>query len=213
MNDTKYQRAKIVVEETRQFYFQIIFTIGIFTIIVLRFAFLGRSLVTMDIGSLVGENISSSNITSNMAFMNSPLFMFSYITSVFLIFLGFRYFKLYLLKRSFRNEESGIKKLKKYMKTKEIPSNEELNAKFNKDKNKQKKKFYFLVVYVIVINIILYYTSSNIFNNTLFFELILTFSVLSLFYRYLIFFHADKKVFGNDWENKQIEEYIKEYDV
>lgn len=211
--DTKYQRAKIVVEETRRFYFQIIFTIGIFIVILARFLFIGRSSLAINPSSFIGENISSTAMTTNFDFVSSPIFILLYLGVVFFIFTGFRYFKLYLLKRSFNNEESGIKKLKKYMKTNEIPSNEEIDARFHEDKNKEKKRFYILVVRVIILNIILYYIYSNFFNNSFFFEIILAFSVLTLIYRYLIVFHADKKLFNNEWKNNKIEEYIQKYNI
>jgi len=97
------------------------------------------------------------------------------------------------------------------MKTDEIPSKEEVYQKFDEDKNKERRKFYFLVARVFMLIIILYYIYSNFFNNTTIFELALAFSILTLIYRYLIVFHADKKLFDKDWENKKIEEFIRIY--
>nr|WP_255596610.1 2TM domain-containing protein [Methanobrevibacter sp. TMH8] len=97
------------------------------------------------------------------------------------------------------------------MKTDEIPTNEEVDAKFHEDKNKSKRKFYFLVARVIIFIAILYYIYSNIFNNFFLFELVVAFSVLSLIYRYLIIFHADSKFFDKEWENKKIKEFISEF--
>lgn len=97
------------------------------------------------------------------------------------------------------------------MKTKEIPTNEDVEAKFHEDKNKEKRRFYILIFRVILLNILLYYIYSTFFSNAALFEIILAFSVLTLIYRYLIVFHADKKLLGKDWENKKIEEYIQKY--
>ena len=209
MIGTKYQRAKIVVEETRRFYFQVIFVVGIFLLVSIRTIFIDRSSFSMDSISFIGENISSP--PPEMTFIPSPTFIILYIAVIFLLSLGYKYLKLYLLKRSFKNEESGIKKLKKYMKTDEIPSKEEVYQKFDEDKNKERRKFYFLVARVFMLIIILYYIYSNFFNNTTIFELALAFSILTLIYRYLIVFHADKKLFDKDWENKKIEEFIRIY--
>jgi len=209
-NDTRYQRAKILVEETRRFYFQIIFTIGMFIVVILRTLFINRPFLEMDSISFMGENVSSTP-PPELTFMNSPLFILSYVGVIFLLFIGFRYLKLYMLKRSFKNEESAVKRLKKYMKTDEIPKNEDIDAKFNEDKNKDKKRFYILVIRVIALNILLYYIYSTFFSYMPFFELIIAFSILTLSYRYLIVFHADKKLLDKNWENKKIEEYIQLY--
>ncbi|MBZ9570518.1 2TM domain-containing protein [Methanobrevibacter sp. TMH8] len=207
--DTYYQRAKIVVEETRRFYFQIIFTLGIFIVVAIRANFISRSLFSMNSISFMGENISST--PTEFSFISSPTFIILYMAVIFLLILGFRYLILYNLKRNFRKNDGGIKKLKKYMKTDEIPTNEEVDAKFHEDKNKSKRKFYFLVARVIIFIAILYYIYSNIFNNFFLFELVVAFSVLSLIYRYLIIFHADSKFFDKEWENKKIKEFISEF--
>ena len=209
MIDTKYQRAKIIVEETRRFYFQVIFVVGIFLVVSIRTIFIGRSAFSMDSISFIGENISSP--PPEMTFILSPAFIIPYIAVIFLLSLGYKYLKLYLLKRSFENEKYGIKKLKKYMKTDEISSKEEVYQKFHEDKNKERRKFYFLVARVFIIILFLYYFYSNFFNNTTIFELVLIFSILTLIYRYLIVFHADKKLFDKNWENKKIKEFIHIY--
>lgn len=207
--DVYYQRAKIIVEETRRFYFQIIFTIGIFIVVVIRASFISRSLFSMNSISFMGDNISST--PPELSFVSSPTFIILYMAVIFLLILGFRYIRLYNLKRNFRKQDTGIKKLKKYMKTHEIPTNEEVNKKFNEDKNKSKRKFYFLVARVIIFIVILYYIYSNFFNNLFLFEFVVAFSLLSLIYRYLIIFHADSKFFNKDWENKKIQECIFEF--
>jgi len=97
------------------------------------------------------------------------------------------------------------------MKTDEISSKEEVYQKFHEDKNKERRKFYFLVARVFIIILFLYYFYSNFFNNTTIFELVLIFSILTLIYRYLIVFHADKKLFDKNWENKKIKEFIHIY--
>ena len=217
MTDTKYQRAKILVEETRRFYFQIIFTIGIFIVVAIRSLFITRpflspedSMVFMGENLSIGENISASQVP-DLSFMYTPLFMILYIGSIFLLILAFRYLRLYFLKRKFEDSESADKRLKKYMKTDEIPNVDEVEAKFNEDKNKQKKKYYTLVLRVVLLNILMYYLYSTFFSYGVIFEIILAFSVLTLIYRYFIVFHADKKLFGKDWEDKKIEKYIQKF--
>lgn len=204
--DTRYQRAKILVEESRRFYFQIIFTVGIFIVIIFRTLFIANPFSAMDSINFMGENISSAS--PDLTFMNFPLFIFLYLGVIFLLFMGFRYLKLYTLKRSFKNEEFADKKLKKYMKTDEIPKNEEVDAKFNEDKNKDKRRFYILVIRVIVLNIVLYYIYSTFLRYGNFFELIIFFSAITLIYRYFMVFHIDRLFFNKEWENKKINEYI-----
>ena len=213
MSDTKYQRAKILVEETRRLYFQIIFTIGIFIVVTIRSLFITRPFPSPDSMVIMGENLSmAENISASqvpdISFMYSPLFIILYIGCIFLLILSLRYLKFYLLKRKFKNPESADKRLKKYMKTDEIPNIDEVEAKFSEDKDKQKRKYYILVLRVIILNIIVYYIYSNLFNMGVFFEIIFAFSILTLIYRYFIVFHVDKKLFGKEWEDKKIEYYI-----
>jgi len=215
-NDAKWQRAKILVEETRKFYFQIIFTIGMLVVVIIRTLFIGNPFSSSNSTSFMEENLMRENISSyevpDFTFIESPFFILIYIGGIFLLFLGYRYLKLYLLKRSFIGGESADKKLKKYMKTDEIPTTDDINTKFNEDKKKDKRKFYSLVIRVIALNIVIYYIYSTFLNMSFFYEIILAFSILTLFYRYLIVFHGEKKILGKDWENKKIEEYIQEFD-
>ena len=214
-NDTKWQRAKILVEETRKFYFQIIFTLGMLVVIIIRTLFIGNPISSMNSTSFMGENFMGENISTypspDFTFMESPLFILLYVGGIFLLFLVYRYLKLYFLKRSFSSEKSTDKKLKRYMKTDEIPNIEDINKKFNEDKNKDKRKYYSLVIRVIVLNIVIYYIYSTILDMGFFYEIILAFSVLTLIYRYLIVFHGEKKILGKNWEEEKIEEYIQKF--
>ncbi|WP_042703974.1 2TM domain-containing protein [Methanobrevibacter arboriphilus] len=206
--NTKYQKAKIIVEETRRLYLQIILLVGIFLFIIVR-TIISRNFLLMPSFTFIGENVSYS---PELSIIQSPFFIFAYVAVIFSIFIVFRYIKLYNLKRKFRSGEKGIKKLKKYMKTDKIPNKEEVDNKFDEDKNKAKRKFYILVIRVAVLNFVLYYVFTNYISNSfLFFNIILPFSILTLIYRYLLLFHADKKFLGEKWENEKIEYYISEF--
>ena len=206
MTDTKYQRAKIIAEEMRKFYFQALFFIGIFLIIVIRNTLLGRSSLT-EFNPMYTINTPTP---PSIAFIQSPFFIFAYVGTIFSLVLAYKYLKLYLLKNNFKNKENGNKKLKKYMKTEDIPTKEEVESKFNKDKSKEKKKYYWQVARVAILlgilSVINYY-----YVNIVFLDIILTFSILSLFYRHIFVFHLDKKVLNKEWENNKIKKYMMTY--
>ncbi|MEA4958005.1 hypothetical protein SDC9_47944 [bioreactor metagenome] len=206
-----YQKAKILVEEIRRFYIQIILFIGIFLFIVIR-VIISKNFLFVPSFIFAGENISS--YPPEIAIIQSPFFIFGYLLVIFSIFTLYRYIRLYNLKRNFMDEEKGIKKLKKYMKTKEIPKIEDIEKKFNEDKSKAKRKFYILIIRVVILNFVLYYVFTNFISNSfLFFNIILPFSILTLVYRYLLLFHSDKKFLGDDWEKKKIKDYMLKFNL
>jgi len=215
-NDTNYQKSKIIVEETRRLYFQIILLFGIFLFVVIRF-FMIKNTISQNFPlfmqyAYVGGNISA--YSPEIAITQSPFFIFIYFGVIFSIFLVYKYIRLYNLKRKFKNELNGDKSLKKYMKTDKIPNKEDIKNKFDEDKTKSKKRFYLLILRVTILNIVLYYVFTNYIDSSfLFFNIILPFSILTLIYRYLLLFHVDKKFLGKDWEDKKIENYMDMFDL
>ncbi|KZX10242.1 2TM domain-containing protein [Methanobrevibacter filiformis] len=203
--DTTYQRAKIIVEHTRELYFQILLFTGLFIFIAIRTTARG---VSYPNPSLIYMNNLPQ--PSYINFIQSPLFLCIYVGSIFLLFSLYKYLKLYFLKRSFKNKEKRDKKLKKYMKLDKFPTREEIENKFKENKHKTKKKFYRQLVQVVIINIILFIVNLY-YIHLMFIEIIMIFSILSIVYRHILIFHLEKIVFGKKWENNKIIEYIKEY--
>ncbi|KZX15865.1 hypothetical protein MBCUT_12430 [Methanobrevibacter cuticularis] len=203
--DTKYQRAKIIVEETKQFYCQFLFSIGLFIFILIRFQFSQSFNLNQTI-----MNIGNASPPAEIAFFQTNTFIFLYIGTIFSLFLIYKYIKLYRIKRKFRNTKQADNFLKKYMKTDDLPTIEKIHEKFDEDKKKEKKRFYFLVVRVAIINIVLCILSTY-FPLFSFFDIILAFSIINLIYRHLFIFHADKKLFNDKWENKKVTEYTKSF--
>ncbi|WP_156314609.1 hypothetical protein [Methanobrevibacter arboriphilus] len=79
--NTKYQKAKIIVEETRRLYLQIILLVGIFLFIIVR-TIISRNFLLMPSFTFVGENVSYS---PELSIIQSP-FLFS-----LMLLLSFQY--------------------------------------------------------------------------------------------------------------------------
>ena len=197
--DTTYQRGIILVEELRKLYTQLILFSGLFIFIIIRNLFLNTS-------SFYEPSMDSQVVN----FIQNPLFIISYVGVLFTLMLLFRYLKFYLLKRNFNNQDKANNKLKKYMKSNDIPTKEDVLNKFIGDKNKVKKKFKFQLVYILSI-ITLLIIVNMYYMKILFLDLIIIFMAFNLFYRHLSIYHFDKKFFNQDWEDKHLKEYINEF--
>ncbi len=72
ITNTSYQKAKIIVEETRRLYLQIILLVGIFLFIIVR-TIISRNFLLMPSFTFVGENVSFS---PELSIIQSPFFYF-----------------------------------------------------------------------------------------------------------------------------------------
>ncbi|MDR2873970.1 MAG: 2TM domain-containing protein [Methanobrevibacter sp.] len=201
VNETTEQKSKILVKESKAFYLQTIFAIGLAIFLILRRQLMGNIAVPP-----AGTNLTMDPNT--MGFMNNITDI--YIMIVFLVIILYRYIKLYNLKKKFKNAEIGDEKLKKYMKKDEIPSITDVHTKFDEDKVKAKNKFYKLLLRVIAIDIILIILQQQHPSNFQWIDIIIIFTALTTFYRYLFIFHVDEKIFSAQWENEKMNKFIKE---
>ena len=198
MIDTTYQRGKIIVEEMKKFYSQLILFTGLFIFIIIRNIFLN--------GSLSSSPINDQTIN----FIQNPLFIISYVGAIFTITLLYKYLKLFFLKRNFKNSSKADLKLKKYMKIDEIPTKEDVLNKFIKDNEKVKKKFRFQIIYILCI-ITLFIVIDTFYTKIIFLDLFIVFISFNLIYRHFALFHFNKKLFTPEWEEKTLEKVINEF--
>jgi uncharacterized membrane protein len=231
--DTLKQRARILVKETKEFYFQIIFIIGLAILFIIRRLVIGNSFTSIgNVSNFIDANtVNNLSNASNLSALNSsavntidPLvveqatqqffnqYLFVYMGAIFLIIILYKYLKLYNLKRKFKdkNREKGNAKLKKYMKSDRIPNINDIEAKFEEDKQKSKKSFYRSILKVAFLILILIALSSFSPIQSQFLWLIIALSIAVLIYRHIFVFHLDKKFLGDDWEDKKMREFIKE---
>ncbi|WP_169805780.1 2TM domain-containing protein [Methanobrevibacter curvatus] len=224
--DTKYQRAKIIVEQLKSFYVQIFFSLGLFLIIVIRFNFYKPStnfaMSTAISGALTNEtmlilsNMNSQSLDAistmspqDLSFFNNPWFLILYVACIFSLFVIFKFIKFYRTKNKFIRSEKFNENLKKHMKMDEIPTVDEVHEKLNQDKSKEKKKFYYGILRIAVVIAILF-LMKYYFSQSMLLDVVIFFAIFNMIYRYLFIFHLDKKLFKKKWEDRKIDEYMKQ---
>ncbi|RBQ23077.1 hypothetical protein ALNOE001_12020 [Candidatus Methanobinarius endosymbioticus] len=142
--------------------------------------------------------------------VQNPLFIISYVGSVFCIILLYKYLKIYRLKKQFKDQEKGNRKLKRYMKTDELPKKEEVYNNFLGDKKILGKGFYLRIAYLISVVGLLIIINTYYFK-LVFLDILIIFVILNLIYRYIFLTHLDKKIFNERWEKEKIKKYMDEY--
>ncbi|MDR1721868.1 MAG: 2TM domain-containing protein [Methanobrevibacter sp.] len=208
IENTEEQKAKILVKETKEFYFQIIFIIGLLIFFILRRFFLADSMTpTMVVDPSMNPEIQQS-VQSSQNFINQ--IMIYWVASVFLLMILYRYLKLWNLKRKLKNHEKGDEKLKKYLKTEEIPTMDDVENKFTEDKEKSKKKFKMLLIRIIILDALIIAMNFYINPELQIYDIFIIITAITLFYRYLFVYHLDKKLLSDKWEEKKKEEFLKE---
>jgi hypothetical protein len=152
---------------------------------------------------MVNVNANMTNINANQSM--GTQYMYFFIMFVFLFRIFYKYIKLYKLKKGFKNDFDNNKTFKKYMK-----NSDDVQSKFREDKLKEKKNFYWYlgrIIFIDIMFIILQIKYPIIFSWV---DIIIILTLFTAFYKYLFVFHADKKIFNDNWENKKEEEFIKE---
>ncbi|MDR1819641.1 MAG: 2TM domain-containing protein [Methanobrevibacter sp.] len=193
MNDENKQKAMILVKETKKFYLETIFLIGLGLFFIVRRLLIGNA----------SPNISYT-VDPNTQMMMSQ-YIYFYVLIIFFLRIVYMYIKLYKLKKGLKNEDDNKKTLKKYMKNHDL---NDVHSKFKKDEIKEKKKFYRFLIRIIAINILLIILKIKYPNTFQWVDLIIILTMVILIYRYLFVFHVDKKLFTDDWTNKKMNEFI-----
>ncbi|MDR3291347.1 MAG: 2TM domain-containing protein [Methanobrevibacter sp.] len=193
MQDKNEEKAMILVKETKKFYLEAIFLIGLGLFFIIRRLLIG-------------------NVSSNMPYAldpNTQILMNQYIyfgvVIIFLLRIVYRYTKLYRLKKGFKNKNNN-KRLEKYMKNNDL---DDIQSKFKEDDLKEKKKFYKYLIRTIIINILLIILKFKYPTTFQWVDLIILLTIVTTIYKYLFVFHVDKKLFSDNWENKKKEEFIR----
>lgn len=193
MQDKNEEKAMILVKETKKFYLEAIFLIGLGLFFIIRRLLIG-------------------NVSSNMPYAldpNTQILMNQYIyfgvVIIFLLRIVYRYTKLYRLKKGFKNKNNN-KRLEKYMKNNDL---DDIQSKFKEDDLKEKKKFYKYLIRTIIINILLIILKFKYPTTFQWVDLIILLTIVTTIYKYLFVFHVDKKLFSDNWENKKKGDFIR----
>ncbi|GAA5819674.1 MAG: 2TM domain-containing protein [Methanobrevibacter sp. CfCl-M3] len=195
MNDENKRKAMILVKETKKFYLETIFLIGLGLFFIVRRLLIGN----------VGSNMPYTVDPSTQMMMNQ--YIYFYVLIIFFLRIVYRYIKLHKLKKGLKNKNEDNKTLKKYMKNHDL---NDIQSKFKKDEMKEKKKFYRFLIRIITVNILLIILKIRYPDTFQWVDLIIILTVVILIYRYLFVFHIDKKLFTDDWTNKKMDEFIEE---
>ncbi|MDR0913345.1 MAG: 2TM domain-containing protein [Methanobrevibacter sp.] len=192
MSDIKEIKGKILVKETKNFYFQLIFQVILIVAILIRMIIVRNE--------NIGNGVDSFVTT----------IVFAVYILIFILLIVLNYLKLWKLRKNFKNKDISEEKLKKYMKSDEIPELADVDSKFALDKEKAKKRFYSIVLRIIILNVLLIYLNMHYGNYFHVSTVLMFISWILLIYRYLSLFHLDKKLFNDEWEKKKLNEYLKD---
>ncbi|MDR0911030.1 MAG: hypothetical protein LBM96_00330 [Methanobrevibacter sp.] len=225
--DTKYQRAKILVELLKSFYLQVFISLGLYIVIILRFALIypgnyikTNFMISQSISNKILYYLAGGNQTlidavnsqpqPDLSFFQSSTFLFSYIGIIFGVFIIFKFIKFYKLKSKFYNSETKDIALKKFMKMDNTPSIQDVLNKFDENNSKKKKKFYLYSIRVVILMGLLFVLKRYLNGGGgVILDVIIFFAIFNIIYRYLFTFHLDKKIFNENWEKKKIVKYLK----
>ncbi|MDR2829525.1 MAG: hypothetical protein LBB45_00515 [Methanobrevibacter sp.] len=195
MEDKIKQKAMILVKETKKFYLESIFLLGLGVFLMVR-------------RFLIMGNINSFNMSSVVNPATQTLitqYIYYYIAIIFLIRIVYKYIKLHRLKKGFKNKTNDNKTLKKYMKNNDL---DDVHSKFKEDQIKERKKFNIYLIRIVGLDallIILRFKYPNTFSIA---DIIIPLTVAIIIYRYLFVFHLDKKLFTDIWENNKMDKFI-----
>ncbi|MDR3222303.1 MAG: 2TM domain-containing protein [Methanobrevibacter sp.] len=184
MSDKIEEKAMVLVKETKKFYLETIFIIGLMLFVIIRMFLIGNSY-------------------SNTQLMITQYIYFG-VVIIFLLRIAYKYLNYTGLKKGFKNKKDN-KRLEKYMKNND---SDDIPSKFKEDDLKEKKKFYkyiFRAIIIIALLIILNFLYPTRFQ----WEVVIILLTIIVIYRYLVVFHLDKKLFSDNWENKKKEEFIR----
>lgn len=106
MEDKIEQKAMILVKETKKFYLESIFLLGLGAFLMLRRIILMGNINTFNMSSVVDP--------ATQTLINR--YIYYYVAIIFLIRIVYKYIKLHKLKKGFKNKTNDNKTFKKYEK-------------------------------------------------------------------------------------------------
>ncbi|MDR2623284.1 MAG: hypothetical protein LBC39_01750 [Methanobrevibacter sp.] len=196
MTDKIEQKALILVKETKKFYLESIFLIGLGIFFIIR---------RLLIGNTNGLNVYSAVDPSTQILINQ--YVYFYVVAIFLLRIVYKYVKLYRLKKGFKNKNNDDKTLKKYMNDNDL---DDLHSKFKEDKIKERKKFYRYSIRIVALDVLLIMLRFKYPATFSIADIIIPLTMVIIVYRYLFVFHVDKKLFTDNWESNKRDGFIKE---
>jgi hypothetical protein len=152
-----YTKGKILAEEKKRLYFNIVSILGLNVFLFIR------------------------------DFLTSEEFVSYYFLIISFLFLIYKYVKFHNLENGLCDEKLGDVKLKKYMKMDKIPSIEDLNDKFNERKSKRNRRFYLLGLRILIINIVVFCINYFLTPEEWWFYIISVFGIVLLYRYLLVF--------------------------